>query len=495
MLAVDGSARDLIVPFNDDEERNPRISAIDWSLDGRAIYATWSERDRWDRGIVRIDLASKTVTPLAKDARLYGNVRLSRDGTRFVYTISENDRPADLYAADASFAQAVRLSDVNAWLAARSLPKSELVGYRDADGRQLYGVLRYPIGYEKGRTYPVVFEIYETFFDNSFNGRAAFLTNHGYAVFHPSVNLVVGRPGDAWVKGVTSAANKLIELGIAGHFAGEPERWFAVEDPVKHVTAQIRTRVREAARKLPAIELFGKIPELVHELVTAERGNPSFGDCGVVIDSIEVQNVSLADGKPAAAFTEAHKNEVARVLEDRQAERRLISVKLRDAVDAEEHTIQREANRRMAEMLGCTLQEIRAKTFFDFCFFEDSVQARERIAGHGVERPDPVEFRFRRMDGTSLLVQGEIRSLQAGANRPAATVMVFADMSAGKQAEERLRESRERLQYALDSADMVAWDWTPESDALIQSTNASRVCARSSRSRSRAGRSSARRCT
>jgi dipeptidyl aminopeptidase/acylaminoacyl peptidase len=80
-------------------------------------------------------------------------------------------------------------------------------------------VLRYPIGYEKGRTYPVVFEIYETFFDNSFNGRAAFLTNHGYAVFHPSVNLVVGRPGDAWVKGVTSAANKLIELGIA-----DPER-------------------------------------------------------------------------------------------------------------------------------------------------------------------------------------------------------------------------------------------------------------------------------
>jgi dipeptidyl aminopeptidase/acylaminoacyl peptidase len=29
------------------------------------------------------------------------------------------------------------------------------------------------------------------------------------------VNLVTGRPGEAWVKGVTSAANKLIEMGIA----------------------------------------------------------------------------------------------------------------------------------------------------------------------------------------------------------------------------------------------------------------------------------------
>ena len=64
-----------------------------------------------------------------------------------------------------------------------------------------------------------MFELYETFFDNGFNARAAYLTNHGYVVFHPSVNLVVGRPGEAWVKGVTSAANRLIEIGIA-----DPER-------------------------------------------------------------------------------------------------------------------------------------------------------------------------------------------------------------------------------------------------------------------------------
>jgi PAS domain S-box-containing protein len=36
-------------------------------------------------------------------------------------------------------------------------------------------------------------------------------------------------------------------------------------------------------------------------------------------------------------------------------------------------------------------------------------------------------------------------------------------------------EVNERLQYALDSADMVAWDWIPDTDALIQSSNAARV--------------------
>ena len=57
-------------------------------------------------------------------------------------------------------------------------------------------MLRYPVGYVAGQKYPTVFEIYETFFDNGFNARAAFLASHGYAVFHPSVNLVVGRPGE-----------------------------------------------------------------------------------------------------------------------------------------------------------------------------------------------------------------------------------------------------------------------------------------------------------
>ena len=104
---------------------------------------------------------------------------------------------------------------LNPWLVGRALPKSELVKYRDVDGKELHGVSVIRWATCRDRKYPTVFEIYETFFDNGFNARAAFLASHGYAVFHPSVNLVVGRPGEAWVKGVTTAANKLIDLGIA----------------------------------------------------------------------------------------------------------------------------------------------------------------------------------------------------------------------------------------------------------------------------------------
>ena len=219
VLTIGDASRKLIVPLDEDAEKNPRMSALDWAPDGSAIYATWGARDKWERGLVRVDAQTGTITPVARDSRVYGGLRLSRDGNTFIGTIADGDRPADLYVADPAFASVKKLTDLNPWMASKALPKSELVAYRDADGKELYGVLRYPVGYEKGKKYPTVFEIYETFFDNGFNSRAAFLANHGYAVFHPSVNLVIGHPGEAWVKGVTAAANKLVDLGIA-----DPER-------------------------------------------------------------------------------------------------------------------------------------------------------------------------------------------------------------------------------------------------------------------------------
>ena len=86
-----------------------------------------------------------------------------------------------------------KLTDLNPWIAKKALPASELVSYRDADGKVLYGVLRYPVGYEKGRKYPTVFEIYETFFDNGFNGRAAHARRAGLRGV-PSVGESRGRP-------------------------------------------------------------------------------------------------------------------------------------------------------------------------------------------------------------------------------------------------------------------------------------------------------------
>ena len=137
----------------------------------------------------------------------------------FVFNSADGNRPGDVFVADSDFKNVRRLTELNPQLKAKRLSKTELVSYLDVDGNKMFGVLYYPVDYEAGKKYPTVFNIYEQFFDDNFNGTINILTSNGYAVMQPSVNLEIGFPGEAWMKGVTSAANKLIEMGVA-----DPER-------------------------------------------------------------------------------------------------------------------------------------------------------------------------------------------------------------------------------------------------------------------------------
>ena len=215
LIETSSGSRELFLKMPEDDKEGPRYQVIEWSPNGQSIYLTYAARTRWERGLVRYDIAGKQMTDLIKDARLYSGFRLSKDGSTWIFTRAEGNRPADLYVSDAEGKNVRRLTDANPQLAARKLSKTELISYLDADGNKSYGVLYYPADYQPGQKYPTVFNIYEQFFDDTFQGTLNVLTNNGYAVVQPSVTLETGYPGEAWAKGVTAAANKLIEMGVA----------------------------------------------------------------------------------------------------------------------------------------------------------------------------------------------------------------------------------------------------------------------------------------
>ena len=51
--------------------------------------------------------------------------------------------------------------------------------------------------------------------EDSVDATTMYLASRGYAVMKPSVAFETGYPGEAWLKGVTAAANKLIDMGLA----------------------------------------------------------------------------------------------------------------------------------------------------------------------------------------------------------------------------------------------------------------------------------------
>jgi dipeptidyl aminopeptidase/acylaminoacyl peptidase len=215
LVDVASGNKELFLKQDAEDREAPRYAVVDWSTDGNAIYLSYAARTKWERGFVKYDVASKQMRDLVKDARIYSGFRLSQDGSTAIFNAAEGNRPADVYVTDAEFRNTRKLTDTHARLREKTLARTELFSYYDADGRKLWGVLYYPVGYEQGRKYPVVFNVYEEFFDDGFNATINVLTANGYAVVQPSVNLEIGFPGEAWIKGVSSAANKLIEMGVA----------------------------------------------------------------------------------------------------------------------------------------------------------------------------------------------------------------------------------------------------------------------------------------
>jgi dipeptidyl aminopeptidase/acylaminoacyl peptidase len=196
-----------------DDPLSPSHRVVGW-LGEDAVLVQRESRTEWRRELLRYGVGGDVV-PLHETGDLLQGVRLSRDGSTVLFEAAPSNRPTDLFAAGASLRDVRRLVQPNPSLDPAVLARTELVSYLDADGRELHGVLYYPLGYVDGERYPTILHVYESFYDPRFDSFVNVMTSNGYAVMRPSVRLERGYPGEAWLKGVTAAANELIRRGIA----------------------------------------------------------------------------------------------------------------------------------------------------------------------------------------------------------------------------------------------------------------------------------------
>jgi len=217
-LLMESGEPELVWPFPGENREEwgeaPGLSIEQWTDDGRYLYASRSARDRWERGLVRYDLDRRQEDVLVLDSDLYRSWTVAKDGSRVVFRRSDGDRPDELWAASGTFENARPLTDMNPWLDEVAISESRLIKYLDVDGEELYGIIHLPPDYQEGTAYPLVAEIYETFFDNGYNYSAQTLAAQGWIMLQPSVDLEIGFPGEAWMKGVTTAINSLIDEGM-----------------------------------------------------------------------------------------------------------------------------------------------------------------------------------------------------------------------------------------------------------------------------------------
>ena len=84
----------------------------------------------------------------------------SADRTRFVYSFQDFDTPPDLYTAEVDNFEPVRLTDTNPQIAELQLGGMQDFRWKSHDGMEIEGLLHLPVGYEEGKSYPLMLNIH-----------------------------------------------------------------------------------------------------------------------------------------------------------------------------------------------------------------------------------------------------------------------------------------------------------------------------------------------
>ena len=176
------------MPLSHDGQPN----IVGWSADNSKIYFT--EAKGAGTSLFSANVAAGTVAEEQFAEALATGVSLNEDCTVFSFVMQTSVRPPEAYIARSGDAQPTQISNANGDLAKMTVGKTEVVKWKSTDGRDIEGLLTYPIGYAAGTKVPLILNIHggpAGVFQHSYiGGRGSYpiatFASRGYAVLRPN---------------------------------------------------------------------------------------------------------------------------------------------------------------------------------------------------------------------------------------------------------------------------------------------------------------------
>lgn len=161
---------------------------VGWSADGRRIYFT--EARGTGTQVYAVDVAANRIEELKVSPAVYGAVSLNRSATTFGFVRQTADTPGDAYVASVSDFTPVQISRANADLKMPPVGRTEVIRWKSKDGKEIEGLLTYPVGYQTGQRVPLLLAIHGgptgVFQQTFIGGRGVYplatFAAHGYAI-------------------------------------------------------------------------------------------------------------------------------------------------------------------------------------------------------------------------------------------------------------------------------------------------------------------------
>ena len=227
LIAASGGAPKLLPESADG---NPALHGF--SQDGTQMI--YSEARGTMTGLYAQNISGSPPTMLRLGNSVATNFSLNVDGSQIGFSLESNDRAAEAYVASLNNFLPKRVSNVNENLPAHPLPKVETVNWKAADGRDIEGILIYPVGYKAGSRVPLLLNVHggpAGVFVQHFSAAPviyplAVFASKGFAILRPNPRGSTGYGvafrranekdwGGADYQDLMRGVDKIIEMGVA----------------------------------------------------------------------------------------------------------------------------------------------------------------------------------------------------------------------------------------------------------------------------------------
>lgn len=125
------------------------------------------------------------------------------------------------------------------------------------------------------------------------------------------------------------------------------------------------------------------------------------------------------------------------------------------------------ANDRMAQLLGTTASAMLGRTLFDFMDEEGKHLAEIYIARRQQGIEEQHDFKFKRLDGSTLWAIIEMTPILDAEGRCQGALGMVTDITDRKRIEDQLRSLSDRLSLAIKSGAIGIWDWDLVEDVSV----------------------------
>ena len=132
---------------------------VGWTADGKSILL--SEANKTLNSIYVLSVDGKNITEWNKGTTdVLGAASINSTGTYIAFILQNPSKFPEAYISSVNNYSPVKITNINADNASKPLPKTELIKWKGADGKEIEGLLTYTINHKPGTKVPFILNVH-----------------------------------------------------------------------------------------------------------------------------------------------------------------------------------------------------------------------------------------------------------------------------------------------------------------------------------------------